>query len=162
MAYLIDSNCFIQAKNMYYGFDFCPGYWQWLDVKNQQGVVFSLDKIKQELTIIQDDLADWAVQRGEGFFLPSDAGTMSAMGQIATWVHNGTFKPQAKPDFLSCADPFLIAHALAHGHTVVSHERLIVGETKKVKIPVVCQQFSVPCITLFDLLRSESARFGLM
>jgi Domain of unknown function (DUF4411) len=27
MAYLIDSDVFIQAKNMHYGFDFCPAFW---------------------------------------------------------------------------------------------------------------------------------------
>ncbi len=27
MAYLLDANVFIQAKNLHYGFDFCPGFW---------------------------------------------------------------------------------------------------------------------------------------
>ncbi|WP_081763821.1 MULTISPECIES: DUF4411 family protein [Nitrincola] len=27
MKYLLDSNTYIQAKNQYYGMDFCPGYW---------------------------------------------------------------------------------------------------------------------------------------
>jgi hypothetical protein len=27
MAYLLDSDVFIQAKNLHYGFDFCPGFW---------------------------------------------------------------------------------------------------------------------------------------
>jgi hypothetical protein len=26
MAYLLDSNVFIQAKNLHYGFDFCPAF----------------------------------------------------------------------------------------------------------------------------------------
>ena len=30
MAYLLDTNVFIQAKNLYYGFDFCPAFWDWL------------------------------------------------------------------------------------------------------------------------------------
>jgi hypothetical protein len=29
--FLLDSNVFIQAKNFYYGFDICPGFWKWLD-----------------------------------------------------------------------------------------------------------------------------------
>lgn len=28
--YLIDTNVFIQAKNLHYGFDFCPAFWEWL------------------------------------------------------------------------------------------------------------------------------------
>ena len=27
MAYLLDSDVFIRAKNDHYGFDFCPGFW---------------------------------------------------------------------------------------------------------------------------------------
>ena len=30
MAYLLDANVFIQAKNLHYGFDFCPAFWDWL------------------------------------------------------------------------------------------------------------------------------------
>jgi hypothetical protein len=30
MAYLLDSNVFIQAKNLHYGFDFCPAFWDWI------------------------------------------------------------------------------------------------------------------------------------
>lgn len=31
MAYLLDANVFITAKNLHYGFDFCPAFWDWLD-----------------------------------------------------------------------------------------------------------------------------------
>lgn len=30
MTYLLDANVFIQAKNLHYGPDFCPAFWQWL------------------------------------------------------------------------------------------------------------------------------------
>ncbi len=28
--FLLDTNIFIQAKNLHYGFDFCPAFWEWL------------------------------------------------------------------------------------------------------------------------------------
>ena len=31
MAYLLDSDVFIRAKNDHYGFDLCPGFWEWLE-----------------------------------------------------------------------------------------------------------------------------------
>ena len=31
MLYLLDSNIFIEAKNRYYGMDFCPAFWDSLD-----------------------------------------------------------------------------------------------------------------------------------
>lgn len=34
MAYLLDANVFIQARNLQYGFDFCPAFWDWLDVRH--------------------------------------------------------------------------------------------------------------------------------
>ena len=30
MAYLLDSDVFIRAKNDHYGFDFCSAFWAWL------------------------------------------------------------------------------------------------------------------------------------
>lgn len=29
--YLLDSNVFLQAYLVYYGFDIAPGYWDWLE-----------------------------------------------------------------------------------------------------------------------------------
>jgi len=42
MTYLLDANVFIQAKNLYYGFDFCPAFWDWLVEWNTDGKVFSI------------------------------------------------------------------------------------------------------------------------
>ena len=30
MAYLLDANVFIAAKNLHYSLDFCPAFWDWL------------------------------------------------------------------------------------------------------------------------------------
>ena len=34
MAYLLDANVFIQAKNLHYGLDFCPAFWDWPALHN--------------------------------------------------------------------------------------------------------------------------------
>jgi hypothetical protein len=57
MAYLLDTNVFIEAKNRHYGFDFCPGFWDWIDQAHQDGTVFSIDKVASELGAVDDDLA---------------------------------------------------------------------------------------------------------
>lgn len=36
MAYLLDANVFIQAKNRHYGFDFCPAFWDGSIRRTQQ------------------------------------------------------------------------------------------------------------------------------
>ena len=45
MAYLLDANVFIQAKNLYYGMDFCPAFWDWLVKQNEVEQVFSIEKV---------------------------------------------------------------------------------------------------------------------
>lgn len=49
MAYLLDSDVFIQAKNLHYGFDICPGFWDWIDMQRQFGTVVSIEKVRDEL-----------------------------------------------------------------------------------------------------------------
>jgi hypothetical protein len=34
LSYLLDANVFIQAKNLHYGLDFCPAFWEWLVESN--------------------------------------------------------------------------------------------------------------------------------
>jgi hypothetical protein len=70
MAYLLDANVFIQAKNLHYGFDFCPAFWDWIDQAHAKGAVYSVDSVRTELIAGNDDLADWANQRTDGFFCP--------------------------------------------------------------------------------------------
>ena len=60
MAYLLDANVFIQAKNLHYGLDFCPAFWQWLIERNASGAVFSIEKVGDEIEAGQDDLSEWA------------------------------------------------------------------------------------------------------
>ena len=43
--YLLDTNIFIQARNLHYGFDFCPAFWEWLIAQNAADVVASIDKV---------------------------------------------------------------------------------------------------------------------
>ena len=45
MAYLLDANVFIQAKNLHYGFDICPAFWDWLDQQHARGLVFSVSQV---------------------------------------------------------------------------------------------------------------------
>jgi hypothetical protein len=72
VAYLLDSDVFMQAKNLHYGFDFCPGFWEWIDARAADGIVASIDRVRDELLAGGDDLAAWAEERDEGFFLRPD------------------------------------------------------------------------------------------
>ena len=58
MAYLLDADVFIRAKNLHYGFDFCPAFWDWLIQQSQGGQVYSIEKVGDELLAGDDELAD--------------------------------------------------------------------------------------------------------
>jgi hypothetical protein len=160
LTYLLDANIFIQAKNLHYGLDFCPAFWDWLAENNAAGKVFSIEKVGDEIEAGADELADWASLRGSTFFLKPDAALVSALGRVSTWVAGQSYDPAAVNTFLQVADYYLVAHALAHQHTLVTHE--IPGfSAKKVKIPNVCIGLDVKCMTPFEMLRVERARFVL-
>lgn len=62
--------------------------------------------------------------------------------------------------FLQVADYYLVAHALAHGHTVVTHE-IASPSPKKIKIPNACIGLGIKVMTPYEMLRHERARFVL-
>lgn len=68
MSYLLDSDVFIQAKNLHYGLDFCPAFWDWMIASNTAGLVFSTEKVGDEIDAGGDELSEWAEDRGDSFF----------------------------------------------------------------------------------------------
>ena len=160
MAYLLDSNVFIAAKNLYYGIDFCPGFWEWMHVSNSNGIVCSVSKVRDEITSGDDDLAEWVRTLPRQFFIQPQQSDVQALQQISTWVTGGSYEQAAVTQFLQIADYYLCAQALAGGHTVVTLETPGDGR-RRIKIPNVCIAMDVPYINTFDMLRRERARFAL-
>jgi hypothetical protein len=60
MAYLLDSDVLIRAKNDHYGFDLCPGFWVWLERANESSIVHSVEAVYNEIVVGGDELAEWA------------------------------------------------------------------------------------------------------
>ena len=160
MAYLLDSNIFIQAKNLHYGFDFCPAFWDWLVQGNAQGSVLSIERVGTELISGDDELAIWAKERGNGFFLAPDAQVVPALTAVSTWATNQRYEAAAVNTFMQVADYFLVAHALAHAHVVVTHE-VPADTVRKVKIPNACIGLNITFMNPYEMLRRERARFVL-
>lgn len=160
MAYLLDANIFIQASNLHYGFDFCPAFWDWLKESNRTGLVVSISQVQDELTDGNDELADWARAQGRALFRETDAETLPRLAQVAQWVQSNGYDASAINTFLQVADYYLVSYALAHGHTVVTHE-VPANTPKKIKIPNVCVGLGVDCATPYAMLRREGAKFIL-
>lgn len=160
MPYLLDANIFIQAKNLHYSFDFCPAFWQWIDVEHANGKVFSIEKVRDELIGGDDELAEWAKARGDDFFLPPDNAVLPSLTSVSTWAGSGAYDPGAVSQFLQVADYYLVAHAHAHGFDVVTHE-VAANSAKKIKIPNACIAMNIKSMTPYEMLRREKARFVL-
>lgn len=160
MAYLLDSDVFIQAKNLHYGFDFCPAFWDWIDGQHEAGTVFSIEQVHDELRAGGDDLADWADRRGPEFFLRPDGGDLPSLRAVSTWANGARYEPAGVSIFLQAADYYLVAQALTRDHVVVTHE-VPSSSLKKIKIPDACIGLGVKCVSPFQMLRSERARFVL-
>lgn len=160
MTYLLDANVFIQAKNLHYGFDFCPAFWAWLLRANGARKLCSIEKVGDELLAGTDELSSWAERQGEEFFVPPDSSVIPALTTVSTWATAQKYEPAAVATFLQVADYWLVAHALANRFTIVTHE--VPAETaRKIKIPNACLGLGIDFVTPYEMLRRERARFIL-
>ncbi|MCT7655416.1 DUF4411 family protein [Oceanimonas sp. NS1] len=161
MNYLLDANTFIEAKGRYYGMAICPGYWRWILHSNEKSEVASIDFVRDELLAGNDELKVWAQDNSHLFLPVHDEITQEMFGKVSSYVmSNVTLKPGAAEEFLSGADPWLIAKAYSMGATIVTHEHYNPDIKRKVLIPNVCQYFGIQCIDTFELLHRLDAEFN--
>lgn len=157
MKYLLDTNTFIEAKNDYYRFSFCPGYWVWLVNKNQEEIIYSIEKIKEELLAGNDDLTDWAKQSPKELFINQIPNLGTSLALVAQWTNSKNFTDPAKSVFFSSADYYLIAYAHALNYTLVTRERSDPNSRRRVKIPDACLGVGVKYMSPFELMETERA-----
>jgi len=158
MAYVLDTNVFIEAKNRYYGFNLCPGFWHWLDCAHAAGKLLSVKRVRDELMEREDRLSKWCKTRAKMFTDTNEPKTFESMKIISTWV-TGKYQPAAQAKFLGDADFHLVAFAHAHSHTVITTE--VAADGLEVKIPNACKIMDVPFMTPFEMLAAEKVQFHL-
>lgn len=167
MDYCLDANVFVQAHRLYYAFDIAPSFWEALTEWGQHQVICSPLAVRDELIGSDDPLGQWCKSDGLGLFVEPTEQTYIRFQTIANLAVT-RYQPHLVQPFLGGADPWVIAHAAAHGLTVVTMESLR-QETpdrktgkiggKKIQIPNVCQELKVPTINTFELLRRLGFRF---
>ena len=161
MSYLLDANVFISAKNLHYGLDFCPAFWDWLIHGANTGRVLSIDKVADELVAGGDELATWAQGPGKALFRKTSAALAPQFAQVSAWASGQQYAPAAVNQFLQVADYYLVAHALAgEGHVVVTNE-VVSTSPNRIKIPNACLGLGVRFLNTYQMLRTEKARFVL-
>lgn len=151
--FLVDSNVLIEAKNRYYSFDLAPGFWDWLEDAHDAGDVSSIKAVEQELVAGSDDLATWAADR-PSFFAPIDNATTSSFPRLSAWANSRRYDQRAVNEFTGQnADYMLIAHAMAHGYTVVTNERPSPHSKRRILIPDACAAMGVKVADTFAMMR---------
>ena len=167
--YLLDTNVFLQAKFLFYRFDFCQGFWHWLEAAHANKLIFSIKKVKRELQNGDkgDQARKWAEAMPSSFFLDdiSDPEVMSRYGKVITWsTKSAQYHQAAKDEFASAhiADAFLVASAMRHGFKIVSQEKQSPDSKKKIFLPDAAKAMGVKSIQIFDLLSAHAEPTFLM
>lgn len=163
-GYLIDSDVLITAKNRYYAFSICPGFWKSILYGHSQGMLHSIDRVRQELLLgrADDNLVRWVrAEVPDDFFLASDGGeVVDAFTKIMLWVTRHTqFQDEAKAKFATGADGWLVAHAVTTEKIVVTNEQPRPEARSAIKLPDVCDAFSVKYEDTFSMLHNLGVQY---
>lgn len=164
--YLVDADVFITAKNLYYAFDLCPGFWDGLIHHHRDERIFSIDRVRSELLAgpKTEDLVQWVRKDvPKGFFLDVDSDDVTgAYTEIMMWAQrHPQYFDYAKAKFATGADGWLVAYSQVHGATVVTNEQSAPQSKREIKLPDVCEHFGVEYDNIFAMLKKLSVRFDL-
>ena len=160
--YWLDSNIFIEGKKGPYGFDIAPRFWALIAELTVDGRIACPVWVYEELLEGQDDLVGWAQDRkASGLFVEPSLDVQQAFTEITEYVSTNYRNTKATQRFLSRADPWVIAHAVAEGGAVVTMEILRPNDGK-ITVPNVCAHpdFNVRYLNTYQMLRELGESWG--
>ena len=164
-TYLLDTDVLITAKNRYYSFKICPGFWESLLHYNGSSRVLSIDRVKQEILFgnKEDKLVQWVkTDVPDGFFEESgESDVVSYFTDIMMWAQrHQRYTDAAKAKFASGADGWLVAFAKAKGYVLITNEQPAPDSSKAIKLPDVCNEFEVLYNDTFAMLEELNVGYS--
>lgn len=166
MKYIIDSNCFIEPHQGYCPTDVAISFWNKLKELYERDILYSLDKVKNELFEHEDDLKNWFKNNiDKNFFMTFDGEeTTNQLMRVINWANSSShYNQNAKAKFTDSdkADMYLVAFASTNPNEwkVVSFERSEPNKQSNIKLPDACNAFGVSCIKLQDMFREIGETF---
>ena len=96
----------------------------------------------------------------DDFFRPPDMDTRVALLEVDNKVRHMNYGEHTINEFLRSADYYVVTEAHARKDTVVTRE-VRSNSRNKLKIPDVCDELGIDCMTTFEMLSAENARFVL-
>jgi len=144
--YLFDSDSLILANRHDFPLDTNPGtFWKFMEEMGNQGQIFIPETVIDEIGRHDDNLSAWISTRKNIFLIP----TVDALPHIRRVLD--VYGPVSEVDLEELngkADPYLVAHALGNGATVVTNEASHPNTTNPLnkRIPDICSYLHVSCI----------------
>ncbi len=144
--YVIDSSCIIEGRNSIYGADIFPVLWSNIENLITKHKLYIPEAVIAEVAEIHtDDPASWVNTWKNGQFVLSASDKQRALDVYASLV------PTAPPKVAGKADLHIIGIAKVLEATVVTQEK----PPGTNKIPTICSNEGVDCISLMGLMRQE-------
>jgi len=157
--FCIDTNVLIEAWQKYYSPEICPDYWIILNQIGAQGRIFISEMVFDEIKKSEDDLYKWLkdsripikkIDESVSKYLQD----IYSKNDIHKYLVDNTKQR-------SLADPWVIAHAINEQATVVTKEEKVTAvNSRRIKIPDVCNNMGVRCINDFQLVRELNIKFS--
>lgn len=151
----MDANVLIQAWQKYYNPKFCPDYWNILIELGKNEKIFIPELVYEEIVRTEDDLSKW---------LKASKIPIAKISEPVTKhirkILEGHPLLVDNTKARSLADPWVIAHALYENATVVTKEEKVTAlNSKKIKIPNVCDNVGIRWINDFQLIDELDIKF---
>ncbi|MCC7540918.1 MAG: DUF4411 family protein [Deltaproteobacteria bacterium] len=150
-AYCFDTSVFVDPWRRYFPKATFPSLWERMAALLRSGAVLASESVYADIKRKPDDLHAWVKEHALGIFRADDEAVQREMKKILR-IH-----PKLVSLSHGHSDPFVIAHAVLTGTTVVTQERH--RSLVKPKIPDVCRALGVPCIAPLDLMAAEHWSF---
>ena len=144
--YSLDTSALIHSWQRAYPPDVFPSYWERFADCIAQGIVIATKEVLLELERKDDDLHKWIKPREE-MFLEIDDDLQSCVSALMAKYPKLVDERTSK----SLADPWVCGLASVRRLTVVSEEKG--GSAGRPKIPFVCQNEGIRCMTLLEFIR---------
>lgn len=157
--YCLDANVLIQAWQKYYNPRFCPDYWNILIELGKRDKIFIPELVYEEIIRTEDDLTKW---------LKASKITIKKITEPLTICLQKIYAADPLHRNLvdningrSLADPWVIAHSIHENSIVVTKEEKIIAlNSKRIRIPNVCDNMGVRWINDFQFIEELDIKFN--
>ena len=158
--YIMDTSSLVEL-NRHNPIDVFPSVWNNLESLSKKGLLVAPTEVLSEIKERDDELAFWA-KRNNSIFRPPTKRQVEILKDILK-----NYPALVKEDRKYDADAWVVALAveMATGsqQTIVQIKRIVVTEERlrgyKVRIPYVCQKYSIDSIGIIEMFRIEGWKF---